>query len=82
LWVGNGNGNGNRTSFSLIPVDPSRIGHDDKLKAQGLNFSGLRLVPLRTERQKELFLGHYIEGGHMQPIYVQRYESEKFQELP
>lgn len=29
-----------------------------------------------TTRQKELFLGHFIEGGFMQPIYVQRYESE------
>lgn len=29
-----------------------------------------------TKRQKELFVGHYIEGGIVPPIYVQRYESE------
>jgi len=28
-----------------------------------------------TKRQKELFVGHYIEGGIVPPIYVQRYES-------
>jgi hypothetical protein len=28
-----------------------------------------------SKRQKELFLGHFVEGGFMLPIYVQRYES-------
>jgi hypothetical protein len=28
-----------------------------------------------TQRQKELFVGHYLEGGLIPPIYVQRYEG-------
>lgn len=30
-----------------------------------------------TQRQKELFVGNFIEGGLCPPIYIQRFESEK-----